>query len=64
MTINTFQRKCKPGSHVMNMQNKKEGVVQRISKDRDKALVKYEDHSVQWDYYYLLEFKNSPSCER
>lgn len=59
MTFNTFQRKCKPGSHVTNAANKQDGIVRRISKDRDKALVEYEDHTLQWENYYLLELLNS-----
>lgn len=59
MTFNTFQRKCKPGSHVTNAANKKDGIVRRISKDRDKALVEYPDHTLKWENYYLLELLNS-----
>lgn len=55
MTITPFQRHCKPGCRVFNTSKKKEGVVLRISKDRDKALVEYENGSKEWNNYYVLE---------
>ena len=56
MTITTFQRQCKPGMKVEKKPRKREGVVLKISKDRDKALVQYENGSKEWNPYYLLEF--------
>lgn len=55
MTITPFQRHCKPGCRVFNTSKKEEGVVLRISKDRDKALVEYENGSKEWNNYYVLE---------
>lgn len=56
MTIKEFQKKLKPGMRVTNRANSKVGVVSRISKDNDKALVDYENGIRAWDEYYLLEF--------
>ena len=32
-----------------------EGIVMKISASGDKALVRYEDGSVEWNEYYLLD---------
>lgn len=61
MTITTFQRQCIPGKTVVKEPKKKRGTVFRISKDRDKALVLYENGSKQWDPYYTLEFETPNS---
>lgn len=55
MTITPFQRHCKPGCRVVNTPKNKEGVVLRISKDCDKALVEYANGSKEWNHYYVLE---------
>lgn len=59
MTITTFQHQCKPGAEIINSLNKKKGVVLKISKDRDKALILYEDASKEWDMYYTIEFSTT-----
>ena len=61
MTITTFQRQCTPGTAVLKEPTKKRGVVLRISKDRDKALVHYENGSKEWSPYYSLEFETTNS---
>lgn len=57
MTITTFQRQCTPGTAVLKEPSKKKGTVLRISKDRDKALVLYEDATKEWSMYYTIEFE-------
>ena len=56
MTITVFQKQCNPGNRVYNNLKKMEGTVVKISRDRSKALVSYEDGSIEWNEYYLLEF--------
>ena len=57
MTFSNFERYCKPGMPVLKEPQKKKGTVLRISKDRDKALVHYENGSKEWSPYYTLEFE-------
>ena len=59
MTITTFQGQCKPGMSVQKEPNKRQGYVLKISKDRDKALVRYDNGSKEWTPYYTLEFKTT-----
>ena len=61
MAITVFQRQCKPGMSVYNRAKSEKGTVSRISKDRDKALVEYENGSREWSEYYLLEFQSPNS---
>lgn len=56
MTIRTFQNQCTPGCRVLNRQSNGEGTVIKINRDRSRALVHYQDHSVEWNEYYLLDF--------
>lgn len=56
MTLTTFQKQCKPGIRVHNKPKGKDGLVVKISRDRSKALVQYENGSVEWNDYYLLDF--------
>lgn len=56
MTIRIFQNQCTPGRRVLNRQSNAEGMVIKISRDRSRALVHYQDHSIEWNEYYLLDF--------
>lgn len=56
MTITVFQKQCSPGIRVYNNLKKMEGTVVKISRDRSKALVSYEEGSIEWNEYCLLEF--------
>ena len=55
MTITTFQRKCTPGTAVFNASSGEKGIVQKISKENDKALVLYEDGDKAWRPYFAIE---------
>lgn len=55
MTLTSFIRQCKPGIWVIHKTMNQEGIVMKISTSGDKALVRYEDGSVEWNEYYLLD---------
>ena len=59
MTLREFSDHCKPGCKVINRTRKAEGVVLKISNGHDKALVRYENGSVEWNEYYLIDFKET-----
>jgi hypothetical protein len=61
MTLTTFLRKCKEGDTIIHKPTKREGTVIKFSKGHDKALVRYENGSVEWNEYYLIDFETSNS---
>lgn len=57
MTITTFQSQLKPGMTVIKHPQMLQGTVLKISKDRDKALVQYENNTIKWSQYFVIEFE-------
>lgn len=53
MTYKEFKKQCQPGTIVTD--GERTGAVIKISKDLQKALVKYSDGYTEWTYYYNLE---------
>lgn len=57
MTITKFQSQLQPGMQVVKHPQMLQGVVLKISKDRDKALVQYENGTKEWSQYFVIEFE-------
>ena len=53
MNYRSFKEQCNIGTHVKD--NDRTGVVVKISKDKDKALVKFDDGITEWIEYYRIE---------
>lgn len=58
MKIKDFEEKCLEGCRVRYIEigNDRQGTVQKISKDHDKALVLFEDGAREWVEYFKLDF--------
>ena len=52
MIYGRFINQCKPGSKVANLD--RTGTVIKISKDHEKALVRFSDGMTEWVEYYKL----------
>ena len=59
MTITKFQSQLQPGMQVVKHPQMLQGVVLKISKDRDKALVQYENGTKEWSQYFVIEFETA-----
>ena len=57
MTITKFQSQLQPGMQVVKHPQMLQGVVLKISKYRDKALVQYENGAKEWSKYFVIEFE-------
>lgn len=53
MTYRKFKNLCKPGTHVKD--EERTGVVIKLSKDHEKALVRFSDGTTEWIEYYKIE---------
>lgn len=53
MTYKEFKKQCQPGIIVTD--GERTGTVIKISKDLQKALVKYSDGYIEWSHFYQIE---------
>jgi hypothetical protein len=53
MRIRQFINECSFGARVKD--EHREGTVIKVSKDKDKALVKFDDGMTEWIEYYRIE---------
>lgn len=54
MKIRQFEQLSK-GSHVSD--GERDGEVIKISQEKDKALIRFRDGSIEWIEYYRIEIK-------
>lgn len=57
MIYGQFKRECQVGTQVKDGQ--RTGQVLKLSKDKEKALVKFSDGMTEWIEYYKIEMINS-----
>lgn len=57
MKINVFKTQCREGSIVTHLTTYCIGKVIKISQDKTKALILFDDGNKAWVYYYELELK-------
>lgn len=53
MIYGQFKRQCKPGIHVKD--DDRAGIVIKISQDKEKALVQFNDGMKEWMEYWKIE---------
>lgn len=55
MKYKKFRTECKPGIHVTD--NERTGTVIKISRDNEKALVRFSDGMTEWIEFYKIEME-------
>lgn len=55
MTYKSFTAQCTPGFHVTD--GERNGTVIKVSQDKERVLIQFEDGSREWMEYYKIEKK-------